>query len=311
MDACELKTQLTAEAERLGFNALGIAAPDAILDEATRHKQWLNRGHAGEMGYLARRPAARYDPRSLLPECLSVVVVAHSIYTEAPDWPAAGVAKVARYAWGDDYHDVIGAKLADLGGWLDEHATEHRWKATVDTSPLNEKALAVAAGIGWRGKHSLVLNAGLGSYFMLGCLLTSLELPPDAPLGNRCGDCRLCLDACPVDALPEPGVLAAARCLSYLNSTRRGDPCAAPTLAGWLFGCDACQQACPYNSAPPVTTEPRFKPRPGIRELTPREVLDMPPAEFKRRFAGTVIEEYGLTRLKATAALIAGQDDRL
>ncbi|MBN2082820.1 tRNA epoxyqueuosine(34) reductase QueG [bacterium] len=311
MDASYLKSQLAAEAERLGFVALGIAAPDAVRAETTRHEEWLARGYAGALDYLGRRPAQRYDPRWLLPECASVVVVAHSIYTEAPGWPAAGTAKVARYAWGDNYHEVIGGKLAELGRWLDARVDGHRWKATVDTSPLNEKALAVAAGLGWRGGHSLVLTAGLGSYFMLGCLLTSQALPPDAPVDNRCGDCRLCLDACPADALPAPGVLDASRCLSYLNSTRRGDPASAPTLDGWLYGCDACQQACPYNSAPPVTAEPRVQPRPGIRELTAREVLDMPPAEFTRRFAGTVLEEYGLMRLQASAALVAGPDDRL
>lgn len=297
----QLKAELAREAERLGFDALGIAAPQPLTREAAHHLEWVARGYAGSMAYLQRDTQARYDPRSLLPDCASVVVVAMSIYTAAPDWPRPHLAKVARYAWGDDYHEVIRPKLEELGRWLDQRIAGHRWKATVDTSPLSEKALAIAAGIGWRGKHSLVLNERLGSYFLIGCLLSSAELPADQPLQDGCGDCTLCVDACPVGALTEPRVLNASRCISFINEHQRRAPAPGAELAGWLYGCDECQQVCPYNAAPLTTREPRLAPRPGVLELTAAEVLALTPEQFNARFEGTVIADRGLEALKAVA----------
>jgi len=297
----QLKAELADEAGHLGFDALGVAAPLALTGEAARHQEWAGRGYAGDKAYLTRNIAGRYDPRSLLPECASVIVVAQSYYTAAPDWPRPGIARVARYAWGDDYHEVIRPRLEQLGRWLDERIAGHRWKATVDTSPLSEKALAVAAGIGWRGKHSMVLNDRLGSYFLIGCLLTSTQLPVDQPLSDGCGDCTLCVDACPVGALTEPRVLDASRCISFLNEHQRRAPAPGAKLAGWLYGCDECQQVCPYNATPLSTREPRLIPRPGILDLTAAEVLAMTPPQFEQRFQGTVIAEHGLEALQAMA----------
>jgi len=309
MTAERLKQELAERASALGFDACAIAAADALDAELANHIQWLARDYQANMDYLARNPRHRYDPRALLPECRSVVVLAHSIYVEADDWPRPGVAKVARYAWGDDYHDVIGEKLGRLGAWLDQHVPEHRWKATVDTSPLSEKALALAAGIGWRGGHSLVLNARLGSYFMLGCLLTSAALPPDGPVAEQCGGCRRCLEACPTGALVEFGVLDARRCISHATSSRRGEPADAPALSGWLYGCDACQQACPFNTAPLGTREARCQPRPGILNLTTGEVLALSEEEFHRRFQGTVIHGRGFAKLQAAARILQSERD--
>ena len=235
-----------------------------------------------------------------------MIVTAHSINSVAATHTSSGgdecsSARVARYARGDDYHDVIGAKLQQLGGWLAGRTGGRRWKATVDTSPLSEKAYAVAAGIGWRGKHSLVVNEHLGSYFMLGCLLTEVLLEPDSPVENQCGSCRRCLDACPAGALVEAGVLNAALCISYHTTTRQGSPAEAPVLDGWLFGCDACQLACPYNAAPGQTTEPRFLPREGVESLTAEEIIGMSQAEFNRRFKGTCMAYHGLDHLRVAA----------
>jgi len=303
-DYAVLKRQLAGYAQTLLFDACAVAAPDAIAAELAHHQQWLEHGNQARMDYLARDPAKRYDPCSLLMECRSVVVLAHSIYAGPGGEPPANAARIARYAWGDDYHDVIGAKLRRLGAWLDERVPEHCWKATVDSSPLGEKALALAAGIGWRGGHSLVLNERLGSYFMLGCLLTSAELPPDTPVADQCGACRLCIEACPTGALLEFGVLDARRCISYANGSRRGEPGDVATLAGWLYGCDTCQQVCPYNSAPLATAEPRFSPRLDVLRLTARDVLELAEEEFERRYVGTVIYGRGLARLKAAAQMM-------
>lgn len=301
LDPEQLKAGLALQAERLGFDAIGIAAAAALPEEAAHHLEWLECGYAGDKAYLKRNVKARYDPRALLPDCASVVVVAHSIYTAAPRWPRPGLAKVARYAWGDDYHDVIRPKLEQLGRWLDQRIAGHRWKATVDTSPLSEKALAVAAGIGWRGKHSLVLSERLGSYFLIGCLLSSAALPVDQLLPDGCGSCTLCVGACPVGALVEARVLNASRCISFINEHQRLAPSPGDELAGWLYGCDECQQACPYNAAPLSTREPRLAPRPGVLDLTAAEVLALTPAKFEQRFQGTVIAERGLSALQAVA----------
>jgi epoxyqueuosine reductase len=229
--------------------------------------------------------------------------LAHNYYVPVPGWPAAGVARIARYAWGDDYHDVLGVKLAQLGLWLGERVADHQFKVTVDASPLAEKAFAVAAGAGWRGKHSLVVNPQLGSYFLIGTLLTTARLEPDLPLGEGCGDCTACLDACPTGALAAPGVLNAGRCISYTNEHGVGlGPDA--RLHGWLYGCDACQEACPYNASPLQTREPRFVPRAGVLDLTATDVLRMSSEEFQKRFGGSVVSQRTLGDLRAAAACL-------
>ena len=169
--------QLRAYADSLGIDALGICAPVAPAEEAAKHGKWLARGFGAEMHYLARNPDARYDARSLLPGCRSVVVIAVSYFLPEVEWPDEGEPKVSRYAWGDDYHDVLKEKLVALAAWLDGNVSGQHHKPCVDTSPLTEKAFAVAAGIGWQGRNSLVLNRELGSYFFIGLLLTTAELP--------------------------------------------------------------------------------------------------------------------------------------
>jgi len=251
------------------------------------------------MDYLARDPEMRYDARSLLPECQSVAVVALSY---APgEGGAQPVSKIARYARGEDYHIVVGSKLIELASWLEARVPGLRWKATVDTSPLAEKALAVAAGIGWQGKNTLVLNERQGSFFFIGCLLLSIELPADSPIADGCGDCRFCLDACPTGALAEPGVLDGSRCISYHNTNRKAGPAPDVPLAGWLFGCDECQLACPYNAELPATSEPRFALRPETQELTPRQLLGMSEDEVLHRLHGTSLSEHKFTALRETA----------
>lgn len=261
------------------------------------------------MVFLARNPGGRYDARSLLPECQSVVVVALSY---APgEGGAQPVSKIARYAWGEDYHDVVESKLVRLAGWLEERVPGLRWKATVDTSPLAEKALAVAAGIGWRGKNTLVLNERLGSFFFIGCLLLSIELPADNPLADGCGDCRLCIDACPTRALADPGVLDASRCISYQNTYRKGGPAQGSWLEGWLFGCDDCQLVCPYNAELQAAKEPQFALRPELQELTAKQLLAMSEGELLCSLHGTALIQHQYDALRRTARrLVNDEADR-
>jgi epoxyqueuosine reductase len=275
------------------------------VQQAESHAKWLARGHGADMHYLYRDPAARYDARALLPACRSVVVLALSYHNPAgqEDRPA----KVAMYAWGDNYHSVIRSKLKQLGRWLDTQVPGHQWRPTVDSAPLAEKAFAVAAGIGWQGRHSLVMNRGLGSYFFLACLLTSAELPQDEPVEPGCGTCTLCIQACPTQALLGPGILAAERCTSYHNTESQAAPAPETQLNGWLFGCDTCQQVCPYNAAALPTAEPRFAPRPGILTITAVEAANMGEEEFNRRFEGTTIRRRKYHRFAAAGRAILSQ----
>lgn len=249
--ACDLKSALREHAASLGFCAFGVAAPDSAQAQLPQLKTWLTAGYAADMGYLQRKPEARCDARSLLPGCASVIAVAlpcaKLVAAEQPPH-STRAGKVARYAQGEDYHLAVSARLKQLAARLTQLAPGQRHKITVDTSPVLEKAYAVAAGIGWRGRHTLVLNAEYGSDFMLGLLLTTAQLTPDEPSTRSCGFCNKCIAACPTGALLEPGVLDARRCISYWTTAVKGQAPAGVDLHGWGYGCDACQLACPYSS---------------------------------------------------------------
>ncbi len=296
-----LKQQITSEALGIGFGAVGIARWDAALAEQTRLEKWLANGYGGDMAYLARKPESRCDPRSLLPECNSVIVSALNYYPEAQPPADNGSGQVSRYAWGADYHDVVKPKLTALGEYISSLVPGTKWKPTVDTSPILEKAFAVASGVGWRGKHSLVINKQLGSYFFIGLLLTSLELEPDVPVADGCEGCKLCLDACPTSALTAPRVLAANKCVSYLTTERKEPPKQGESTHGWLYGCDLCQEPCPYNADLSASTEPRFIPKPAQMKLTAAEILAMDENHFSDRFSGTVIKRRKLWRMQEQA----------
>jgi epoxyqueuosine reductase len=313
VNGAQLKQALWQQAQVQGFQLLRVCAPDAAAGQARNHQRWLERGHGADMHYLFRNPATRYDARSLLPECRSVVVLALSYYQRgqtAPASPGGTPARIAMYAWGDNYHNVIRAKLKALGRWLDTQVAEHRWRPTVDSAPLAEKAFAVAAGIGWLGRNSLVLNKQLGSYFFLACLLTSAELPRDQPVEPGCGTCTLCIQECPTEALLGPGILAAERCVSYHNTEAQAAPGPDSPLNGWLFGCDTCQKVCPFNGSPVATSEPRFAPRPGILSLSVQEAAGLSEEQFNQRFEGTSLRRRKYVRFTAAAQALMAQVER-
>jgi epoxyqueuosine reductase len=252
------------------------------------------------MGYLGRRVAERRDPRRVLPGAMSVVSVAMNYYQgDATD---SSWAPVARYAWGRDYHDVIAPRLDRLAAHLGE-ACGARSKAYVDTGPVLERDLAARAGLGWIGKNTMLLHPELGSWFFIGMLLTTAELDHDAPLPDRCGSCRACLDACPTEAFVGLYVLDARRCISYLTIEHRGEiaPALARQIGPWQFGCDLCQSACPWNRRAPVTRETAFlpaAPHPGAAA-----VAAMSDEELYRRFAGTALLRPRAAGLRRNAAL--------
>jgi len=304
-----LLLSLRKYASKQGIDQLGIAPPVVSPLFLDNHLDWLSKHEHADIEFLERRPADRYDARRLLPGCESVIVVGLSYYSPLNSWPEPNIAKVARFSWGDDYHDVVRRKLETIGGWLDKRVPEHRWKATVDVSPIAEKAFAVSAGIGWQGRNTLVITDSLGSYFVIGLVLTTAKLPRDKPLSTSCGDCRKCIDACPTGALQAPGFIDIAKCISYQNSLAKSTPPLAFQYHGWLFGCDDCQRACPHNEGLAATREPGFVPRPWIPRLTPERLLTLAEEQFKRDARGNELAWWGLDRLKNTAKrLIAEQE---
>jgi epoxyqueuosine reductase len=283
--AATLTESVKALALELGFDLVAIGPADPPEPGAAL-RRWVEAGHAATMGYLARRLEERLDPRRVLPGARSVLCVALNYYQGEP--ADASWRPVARYAWGRDYHDVIAPRLERLAAHLAE-AGGARSRGYVDTGPVLERDLAARAGLGWVGKNTMLLHPRLGSWFFLGVLLTTAELARDAPLADRCGSCRACLDACPTGAFVAPYVLDARRCISYLTIEHRGDidPDLQPGMAGWQFGCDICQDVCPWNRKAPTTAEADFVPEaayPGAEAVSA-----MDDADFRRHFAGTPI----------------------
>jgi epoxyqueuosine reductase len=217
--------------------------------------------------------------------------------------------RVARYAWGEDYHDVLRRRLSQLLEWLQKEAPGCRGRGVVDTAPLLERDFARRAGLGWFGKNTMLLNKGLGSYFFLGALLLDLELQPDSPHEtSHCGTCTACLDACPTKAFPAPGVLDARRCISYLTiELREQIPAELRAAMGdWVFGCDVCQEVCPWNRKAPLTTEPAFQQRPDLEPVDLIELLGLSEEEFRQRFRGTALTRTKRRGMLRNAAIALG-----
>src|SRR5574337_1256913 len=280
------------EARRLGFTLVGISPVDDPLHEQA-FADWLQAGYSGEMAYMARTEQARRHPNTWMPWARSVISVAINYYTPFPrEIGDTGVPKgwISRYAWGDDYHAMMESRLESLLGWIcDTVGGEVQGKVYVDTGPVLEREFAVRAGIGWIGKNTHLISPKHGSYFFLGELFLSLELPADQPIRDRCGSCDLCLKACPTDAFVGPYRLDARRCISYLTIELKGSiPTEIrPLIGDHIFGCDICQEVCPYNVNIGASNEPAFQPRGGLHapELVPLLALD--DEQFRARFKGS------------------------
>ncbi len=266
-----LSEDLKREALRLGFDAVGISRVDASESSSpttplyARLTEWLRRGYHGTMEWLAREPARRADPSLVLPGCRSVVSLGINYYTADRSDERPGRGRIARYAWGEDYHDVLRERLERLKAFLQARCPETRSKVYVDTGPLMEKAWAQQAGLGWIGKHSNLVSHHHGSWLLLGEILTTLDLDADEPGSDLCGSCSLCIQACPTGAITEPYVVDARRCISYLTiELRHGESIPAELadrMGNRIFGCDDCLDVCPYNHQAVPTTNAAFQPR--------------------------------------------------
>ncbi len=253
-------------AGRIGFLSVGIAPADPLQAESLHLRGWLDRGYQATMGWMERTAEKRMDPRKVLEGARSVIVTALNYYHPVVHAEDAAVGKISRYAWGDDYHKVVLEKLELFSAWIRETFPGTTALAYVDTGPLMEKALAARAGIGWEGKHANIITREYGSWLFLGEIVTTLALPPDEPAVDHCGSCRLCIDACPTQAIVEPYVVDAGKCISYLTIEHRGEISGKEkeNFKNWIFGCDICQDVCPWNQkfAQP-SGESRLGPHPG------------------------------------------------
>lgn len=308
LDAATLTDTLKQEAQQLGFDLAG-ACPAATPPHLEQFRQWLEAGYAGQMHYLADRAEAHEHPRHVLDGVRSILMLAVNYRTQEPEPTTAGQGRVSRYAWGTDYHDLIHQRLAQLVHLHRRLKPESSVRGVVDSAPLLEREFAQLAGLGWIGKNTLLLNKRLGSWFFLAALLTSEELVYDQPFdGSHCGTCRACLDACPTGALVAPYHLDARRCISYLTIELRDHiPLGLREAHGsWVFGCDVCQDVCPWNRRPPATAEESFQPHANNNPMDLAELFYLDDEAFRGRFRHTPLWRPRRRGLLRNAAIVLG-----
>lgn len=294
-NATEIKAQLVSFACESGFDSCRVAACESP-GHADQFQQWLRDGAHGEMDYMRRGEEKRCDPQKVLPGAKSIVVVALNYFQgeEVRGSQTAATKKangrIARYAWGDDYHQVIAAKLDQIDKFLRQFGGEQ--KCYVDTGPILERDHAAQAGTGWHGKSTMLIDPRLGTWFFLGEILTTLEMPPDAPQPDRCGSCDLCMAACPTGAITAPHRLDARRCISYLTIELKGSiPLELrPLIGNRIFGCDDCLEACPWNRFAQVSRESAFAARRSTVGILLREYLWLSNNEFREMFRNSPIK---------------------
>jgi epoxyqueuosine reductase len=301
------------EAAAHGFDVCGIA-PATAHPELSFLRTWLDHGYAGEMGYMQRSAERRKDVREVMPTARSVISLGTVYNTERPysvDNAEPRQAAIARYAWGDDYHDVITRRLDALMTWLRVNAGDtFEGRAYVDTGPVQERVYAQYAGVGWIGKNTCVINPELGSWIFLSEIICNLELQPDSPALDQCGMCTLCLDACPTGALLDAGVLDATRCLSYLTIELKGSiPLEQrDTIGEHAYGCDICQEVCPWNLTPSTaqSLEAPWQPRPGLDRPRLLDLWLRTDDELRRLLKGSAMKRAGVRRLRRNLAVAIG-----
>jgi epoxyqueuosine reductase len=301
------RAALKGRAEALGFDACGVARAGRLERDGATLERWIAAGHHASMSWLASEPEKRSDPRALLPGCRSVVVVAMDYFSDAP--AREGLARVARYATGRDYHKVLGRRARELAAWIDA-TTGATSRAFVDTGPVLERAWAEASGVGWIGKNANLLTRDRGSWLLLGCVLTTEPFDPDpGPHAEFCGTCTACLDACPTRAIVEPGIVDANRCISYWTIEHRGSvPEERREGNGdWIFGCDVCQDVCPWNvSFARGRPDDPFERRADLQGLDPVEILALDEGTFRARYSGTALMRAKWEGMRRNACIVLG-----
>jgi len=284
-DSLTISHALKAEAQRLGFLACGIAQADFLENEARYLEGWLNKGSQGKMTYMENHFDLRTDPRKLMEGCRSVISVLYNYFPEDSCPLPNEKTKISKYAYGTDYHYVVKDKLRALVSYLESLVGACATRICVDSAPVMDKVWAKRAGLGWIGKHTNLIAKGRGSFFFIGEIITDVILLPDEPTLDYCGRCRRCIDACPTNAL-QPYEIDASRCISYLTIELKDN---IPTefhakMDGWIFGCDICQDVCPWNRFSVPHQEPLFKPIEALLHFSEQELTDLSSNQYRKKF---------------------------
>ena len=290
---------IKAEAKRLGFVDCGIAKAEFLEEEAPRLEEWLKRGYHGEMRWMENHFDKRLDPRKLVDGAKSVVSVILNYYPEETQKDPKAP-KIAKYAYGEDYHLVIKRKLQALMEFISEEVGEVNGRAFTDSAPVMDRAWAERAGLGWTGKHTLLLTKGVGSFYLIGELIIDLELEPDVPVSNHCGSCTKCIDACPTDAIIASQLIDATKCISYLTIELKDQISGEfkPQMEGWAFGCDICQDVCPWNRFSKPTEVDEFAAHPDMLEMTQKDWEEITEDVFKKIFKKSAVKRAKYAGLK-------------
>lgn len=306
--------ELKLHARRLGFDGCGIAEANFLESEAHKLEAWLRDGRHATMSWMENHFDKRLDPRKLVPGASTVVSLIHSYY-QPNHQPTENAGKISRYAWGDDYHKVLKEKLAELFDWLDTRTGGINGRIFVDSAPVLDKVWAQRAGLGWIGKHTNLINRTVGSYFFIAEMIIDVPLAPDDPFtADYCGSCTRCIDACPTDAIHQPYEVDANRCISYWTIEHRKDDIPqgmASDFGTWIFGCDICQDVCPWNKFKQPTHESRFLPREGVTDTSLSEWEELSIEEYRKRFRGSPVKRSkfeGFQRNVRIALQNAGRD---
>ncbi len=294
-----LTTLIKREALRLGFDSCGLSKAEMLSDEARILEAWLNQNLHGKMSYMANHFEKRIDPRLLVDHAKSVISLSYNYYTEAKQKPDSP--KLAMYALGKDYHDVVKEKLELLLGFIKEKVGEVNGRCFVDSAPVLERVWAKRSGIGWQGKNSNILAKRIGSYFFLAEIILDIELEYDSPVKDYCGTCTKCIDACPTDAIYEPYKVDGSKCISYFTIELKDE--VLPTemkgkFENWMFGCDICQQVCPINSQSRPNHEPQFHAGLELLNMTRKDWEELREETFKKLFKGSPVKRTKFKGLK-------------
>jgi epoxyqueuosine reductase len=293
-------------AAQLGFSFCGISKAQFLEEEAPRLESWLKQGMHGEMNYMSNHFDMRLDPRLLVPGAKSVVSFLFNYFPNPSYTVAPGALKVSKYAWGEDYHFVVKDKLKQLLQMLSERVGEIGGRAFVDSAPVLDKAWAAKSGLGWVGKNANLINKRTGSFFFIAELILDLDLQPDGVTTDHCGTCTACMDACPTEAIVEPYVVDGSKCISYFTiELKRELPHEwIGKMDGWLFGCDVCQDVCPWNRFSTSTHEPRFTPREELLRMSSGEWKELSEHVFSQLAKHSPLKRKGLDGLKKNAELL-------
>lgn len=301
MEPMDVKEKIKDWAGELGFDRVRIAKAGRLDEEAEKLREWLDLGYHGEMKYMENHFEKRVDPGKLVPGAKSVIVLSYNYYTDKePKDPQAP--KVSIYAYGRDYHLVIRKKLNELMEKIKDHFIGAEGRGFVDSAPVMERDWAARSGLGWKGKHTLLIHPQRGSYFFLACLITNLELEADAPIKDYCGTCTKCIDACPTDAIDSKGYLLDARkCISYLTIELKSEEIPGEfegKMEDRMFGCDICQEVCPWNKFSEPHSEPAFEPHPDLLEMKRSDWEDLDSEKFNELFRKSAVKRTKFKGLK-------------